>query len=740
MCGIAGRVNRDTRVSARQLAAMSGLIAPRGPDGAGFFRDDRVGLAHRRLAIVDLEGGRQPVTGEHGRVVLVYNGEIFNHLELRRELAPRGHLFADDCDTEAVLHAHEEWGVGAAARLRGMFAYAAWERDARRLTLVRDHVGIKPLYYAHLPSGDLLFASDLKALLVEPAVDRAIDEEALGAYLTLRYVPAPSTIVRGVRKLEPGTALVWQDGRIAIQRWWTVPTGRDERPVPAPPPTYAEAAGRLTQLLDEVVSMWRMGDVPLGSFLSGGLDSTLITAILARLAKKGGDPTPCTFSVGYREREAAPVNELSFARRAAQALGTRHREVILTGREVAAELPRIAWDLDEPLGDPASIPLWFLTRRAREEVTIALSGEGADEVFAGYRIHGRALSAARMRERIPGFGAMARFADRVLPPGRLQRAARLFAETTHYRGVARAFDDGLRPAWGSPGAADRALAPSWQRAMRAATPLGKVLAFDQQVWLADDLLLKADKMTMAHALELRPPLLDVRLMEEVAAWPDEWKTDGTVGKKILYAAAEGLVPREILDRPKNGFGTPSGAWLRGPLRDMAWDLLLGPGSLACDRDESQLIESFLEAHASGRDHANQLWTLLSLEVWRDAIEGVPTVHANDLDVPVGAVLEGLPGMERSLVILLLDRDGQRSPIATAVRHQGHRLVIATGIETAQVVLGSLMPDVVVVRSVSPEQDRQTLARLENIAPEVPVRVIEAPAGLDEALEAPAALN
>jgi hypothetical protein len=276
--------------------------------------------------------------------------------------------------------------------------------------------------------------------------------------------------------------------------------------------------------------------------------------------------------------------------------------------------------------------------------------------------------------------------------------------------------------------------------MSAATPLGKVLAFDQQVWLADDLLVKADKMTMAHALELRPPLLDVRLMEELAAWPDAWKNDGVSGKKILYAAARGLVPREILDRPKNGFGTPSGAWLRGPLRDLAHDLLLGPGSLACDRDESDLIEAFLEEHARGRDHGSPLWTLLSLEAWRDAIEGVPIVHAHDLGVPVGAVLEGASRMERSLVILLLDRDGQRSPIAAAVRHQGHRLVIATGLDTAQVVLGSLMPDVMVVRSVSPEHDRQMLARLESIAPDVPVRILEAPAGLDEALEAPTGLN
>lgn len=732
MCGIAGRVNRDgVPVSQRQLAAMSGIIAPRGPDGAGVFFDDGVGLAHRRLAIVDLQGGRQPAFGEERRVVLVYNGEIFNHRDLRTELG--GHHFADHCDTEAVLHAHEEWGLDAPRRLRGMFAYAAWDRRDKTLTLARDHVGIKPLYYAHLPSGDLLFASDLRALLVEPDVDRTIDEESLGAYLGLRYVPAPRTILRGVKKLEPGCALQWRDGALEHHRWWTPPSGRadDPRPVPPPPPTFAEAAGRLTQLLEEVIGMWRMGDVPLGAFLSGGLDSTLVTSVLARLARRGGDPAPRTFSVGYAGDEGAGVDELAWARRAAAALKTNHTEVVIRGRDVAAELGRIATDLDEPLGDPAAVPLWFLTRRASENVTIALSGEGADEVFAGYSIYGRTISAERLR-RLPGAAALAGLADTLLPSGKWKRAASLVAGS--YRGVARAFDT---PPWGAASALDRALASSWERASRAPTALGRALAFDQQVWLADDLLVKADKMTMAHALELRPPLLDVRLIEEIAAWPDEWKHDGKVGKRVLRAACEGLVPRDILDRPKNGFGTPSAGWLRGPLRELTLELLLGPGSLACDREEADLVETLLDEHLSGRDRSNELWTLLSLEAWRDAVD-VPVVHAEF--ERAGAVVERQENMERSLVILLLDRDGQRSPIATAVRANGHRLVVATGLDTAEVVLGSLVPDVVIVRSTSAEQDRQTMSRLTQIAPEVPVRMLEAPAGLDEALEAPMALN
>jgi len=623
MCGIAGRVSRSGPIDPLRLAAMGRLIAHRGPDGEGELRETGVGLVHRRLAIVDLQGGRQPATSEDGRVVVVYNGEIYNHAtELRPLLEARGHRFADRCDTESIVHGHEEWGIDLPRRLRGMFAYAAWERDARRLTLARDHVGMKPLYYAALPSGDLLFASELKALLVEPEVDRGLDEEALGAYLALRYVPAPATLLRGVRKLEPGTSLVWEDGRVTLSRWWRPPTGGER----AAPPTYAEAEGRLCALLDEVVGLWRMGDVPLGAFLSGGLDSTLVTAVLARLARKGGDPNPRTFSVGYTGVDAGADDELAWARLAARALGTEHRELTISGEEVADALPQIAWHLDEAVGDAAAIPLWFITRRARAEVTIALSGEGADEVFGGYAAYGRLLRGERLR-RLPGLARLAAAVLPHLPEGRATRGARLLAAPADeiYRGVARALAE---PLWGTPGAAERALAPAWARARESQSLLGRLLAFDQEAWLADDLLVKADKMTMAHGLELRPPLLDVRLIEEIASWPSAWKNDGRVGKKILRRAAEGIVPRAVLERPKIGFGTPSGAWLRGPLRDLARDLLLGAGSLAAERGGKSAVEALIDDHAAGRDRKDELWTLVSLEAWRQAVvTGVPSVAA-----------------------------------------------------------------------------------------------------------------
>jgi asparagine synthase (glutamine-hydrolysing) len=617
MCGFAGRVSTAFTPPGAQLEAMSRLIAHRGPDDASIWRDERAALAHRRLAIVDLGGGRQPVVGEQGRVVLVYNGEVYNHVSLRRELEAAGHTFVTRCDTEAILHAHEEWGPRAPSRLRGMFAYAAWDRRTATLTLARDHLGIKPLYYALLPSGDLLFASELKPLLVDEEVDRAIDEDALAAYLALRYVPAPATIVRGVRKLLPGCTLTWREGAIRIERWWQVPL-RSERSAP----TWAEAGGRLCLLLDEVVDQCRMSDVPLGALLSGGLDSTLVSAILARLARRDGAPPPRTYSVGYAGRETRGSDERSWGRAAAAALGTQHREIVIAGEDVADRAADIAAALDEPLGDPSCAPMWFVSRLAAGEVKVVLSGEGADELFAGYGIYGRLVSAARLRRRVPGLAAAARAAATMLPPGRLRRTAELLAEPAEarYRGVSRAFDDERRP-WGSQGAIARLLEPARTHADRAPSLLRRLLVLDQQVWLPDDILLKSDRMSMAHSLELRPPLLDPILVEEIAGWPDEWLARGGAGKAILRHAAHGIVPRAVLDRPKMGFATPMAAWLRGALRPLATELLTDRGSLAAERGELALVRRLLAEHRAGLDRTAELWALASLELWRREVAG-----------------------------------------------------------------------------------------------------------------------
>ena len=566
MCGFVGRVNARANVARDELNAMLTRVLHRGPDGTGIYVEGNVGMAHARLAIVDLAAGPQPAVTDD--TVLVYNGEIYDHNTLRESLPGP---FTTTCDTETLLCAHERHGDETPAELRGMFAYAAWDRRAQRLVLVRDRLGIKPLYYAHLPSGDLLFASELKALLASGDVDRRLDPDAVAAYHVLRYVPAPATILRGIRKLSPGTMLVWQAGGVTMKRWWQVPTVKELHPS-----TLAEAGGRLCHLLDEVVSMHRLGDVPIGTFLSGGLDSSLVTALLTLASRRDGGPPPRTFAVGYDGKESGRSDERDFARVVAHHLGSTHTEITVTDGDVASALPRIVRDLDEPLGDPAAIPLWFLAQRAACDVKVVLSGEGADEVFGGYGIYRRAL----------WLDAMVRYSG-----------LHHFWEPPTYLGVAAGFGR-------VHDVPDLARLP-WQRAISAPTLLSRMLAFDQQVWLPDDLLLKADRMTMAHGLELRVPLLDHRLLEEANGWPDEWKVSHAEGKRILRRAALGLLPREILERKKMGFSTPTAVWLRGALR---------PWAESCFSDAP--TRRLWRAHQAGRDHSATLWTRLSLELWK----------------------------------------------------------------------------------------------------------------------------
>ncbi len=620
MCGFAGRAVLGGVADLELVAAMTAALAHRGPDGDGFFARGPIALCHRRLAIVDLAGGAQPMGNEDGTVQVVYNGEVYNHLDLRRELMARGHRFRTRCDTEAIVHAVEEEGAACVRRLRGMFAFAAWDATRRRLVLARDRVGIKPLYYAEVPDG-IAFASELRALLLDPAVDRAVDEEALACYLALRYVPAPLTLLRGVRKLPPGCTLTWEDGRATVERYWDLA----DSPVGGAPPTEAEAAADLRERIDDVVELRLMSDVPLGAFLSGGLDSTLVTA--AMLARRRGGERVKTFAVGYEDHAAA--SELAWAAHAAHSLGTDHREVHVSGGEVAAMLPAIAWSLDEPLADPAAVPLWFLARRAREEVKVVLSGEGGDEVFAGYAAY--RWHAEMERLRALGLGALGAAVGRLAPSPRLRRAAALLGQPLpkRYRGIARAFDAaGLRRVVGVAGAAaaeralERTFAPLWETT-RGLSPLRRMLYFDTRIWLPDDLLMKADKVTMAASIELRVPLLDHRLVEHAWALPDSYKLRGAIGKWLLRRAARGRVPEGILHRRKMGFSNPAPEWLRGPLYPLAREALLDGGALpALDRSR---VATLLAEHRHGRNHTDELWALLTLELWR---AGVRTVEAH----------------------------------------------------------------------------------------------------------------
>jgi asparagine synthase (glutamine-hydrolysing) len=628
MCGIAGRVNQSTPVDRAEIFGMTERIAHRGPDDYGYHLRPRAGLGHRRLSIIDLAGGRQPLANEDETVWIVFNGEIYNHLELRRELIARGHQFRTHSDTEAIVHAYEEWGGDCARRLRGMFAFAIWDERAHELTLVRDRLGIKPLYYAAIEAGggrgvDLAFASEIKSLLAVADVDARLDESALAAYLALRYVPAPLTMFRGVKKLPPASVLTFGAGRFSIRSYWDL---ADRPTLDTKPPTEAEAAAELRARIDHVTELRLMAEVPVGAFLSGGIDSTMITA--AMLAAEGKRGALKTFSVGYHGADTQADDELTYARLAAQALGTEHHEVRVSADAAARALPQVVWHLDEPLADPACVPLYFLAERARQEVTVVLSGEGADETLGGYHIYRRLAAVAALRQRLgAASGALSWIArlGALLPSDRLRRAAQLLDRPLEaYRGVSRGLDDQLVTqlhnnnvhAHKATGAAALAelLVPHWART-EGMTPLRRMLYLDTRVWLPDDILAKADKMTMAHALELRVPFLDHELVEHVWSLPDHLKVANGVGKALLRKAARGRVPRAILERPKLGFATPTAAWLRSGLREQLRAALTDQRSLARERFAAPVVAALIERHQQGADLSADLWPLLVLEVW-----------------------------------------------------------------------------------------------------------------------------
>ncbi len=619
MCGIAGRVNGDRQrpIDGEALAEAIGRLAHRGPDGQGFHLEPGVGLAHRRLAIVDLAGGAQPMANEDGTVWVTFNGEIYDHRVLRDELEALGHRFATRSDTEVLVHGYEEWGDELPTRLRGMFAFGLWDARRRRLLLVRDRLGIKPVYWA-LAGGDLIFASEAKALFAFPDVERALHRARVPDYFALRYVPGPDTLFAGVQKLQPGHLLSFQDGAVQVRRYWDVPLetavdeGRKRDPV--------EEGEALAQLLLESVRLRLMAEVPVGVFLSGGIDSTAVA-----WAMKQNDPAALkSFAVGF---EGDSEGELAWARTAAKAVGTLHREVHLTSAEFRDSVEDLAYHLDEPLSDGACVPLMHLARRAREEVVVVLSGEGADEVLGGYPTYPRQTVIEQARA-LGGFalsGALAAASGLPLHP-KVRRYLALASKPLEQRyfGVGRGFDDGLIERHFGAGALEDLAARFerfWRRTQGLST-LNRLLYTDTKVWLPDDLLIKADKMTMAWAIELRVPFLDHELLEHVWSLPSSLKLRGGVGKYLLRVAMAGRLPEAIIERPKRGFPVPLSRWLRGALYGPCRERLLASGSVARGVLGTRAIEALLEEHRSGRvDRREELWALWVFEAWHEAFLG-----------------------------------------------------------------------------------------------------------------------
>lgn len=628
MCGICGLAwPGGARPPERGvLAAQAGALAHRGPDGEGFFVRDfedggGVGLGHRRLAIIDLATGDQPLSNEDGSIWIVFNGEIYNFPELRRELEARGHVFRTRSDTEAIVHLYEDLGPGCLDRLRGMFALAIHDGRDRSLFLARDRFGKKPLYYATV-DGALVFGSEPKAVLAHPAFVRRPDLNALGLYLSLQYLPDPLTAFEGLRSLPPASWLSWRDGRLETRRWWRLDFE------PKWTASEDDLAAELRELVIDATRARLVSDVPLGAHLSGGVDSSIITGVMAGLR----DEPVRTFSIGFAEEA---FSETAKARAVAARYGCRHREFLITHAEALETLDAVVAACDAPLADPAALALWHLSRLTREEVTVALCGDGGDELFAGYqRLWLDPLADAYAR--LPGWltGRFAPFVAGLLPEPKGRPIEANWVAGIKRLGQAAAIPRSASIVrWGSyftPEAARRLMRPEFRAALvdDAAAWLGRVFAearasndADRTLWcdaatyLPGDLLVKADRMTMAHALEGRAPLLDHVLAEWAARLPVGCKVRGRTGKYLLRKAFADMLPPRIAGQGKRGFGLPVGAWFSGPLKAVARERLLG-GRLVREWLRGSEIERLLAEHAAGRvDHGKRLYALLMLDIW-----------------------------------------------------------------------------------------------------------------------------
>jgi asparagine synthase (glutamine-hydrolysing) len=623
MCAIAGLLSTTAHRSPDRnvLAAMCRRLRHRGPDGEGHYVDGPVALGSRRLAIIDLsERASQPMTNETGDVTVVFNGAIYNFRELRTWLRARGHHFRSETDTEVLVHLYEEHGIDLLEHLRGMFALAIWDRARQQLLLARDRFGAKPLYW-RVDAQGLAFASEIPALLTAGAPLEP-DRAGLEAYLALQYTPAPLTMVRGIRKLAAGYRLIARCGsEPRVERYYRL---RFDQQDPRP---LAELTSDLRGRFRTAVRRRLVADVPAGVFLSGGLDS----AAVALAAAEQASSLP-TFTIGFSKADPS----LACARLVADRMGARHHELIVEPA-FATILPRIVQHLGEPLGDPSLVPTWCLAEFARTQVTVALSGDAADEAFAGYHEY-RVMQATRWLRTLPGPAAsacakaMATWCPARFPQVRAVARRALLPEAAEYLGLMGLFVDGDRAAIFGPALRDlvtsTAVLDNFQRTLDDATAgdaAGRLSELDIATYLPDDILMKVDLASMAHGLEVRSPFLDQEMMELAASIPSRHKLYALQGKRILRTALADLVPREILARTKRGFDPPADAWIRGPLADMTRDLLLDQTARQRGWFMPREVDRLVREHVAGASHGRRLWTLLVLELWcRTYLDHPPT--------------------------------------------------------------------------------------------------------------------
>jgi asparagine synthase (glutamine-hydrolysing) len=630
MCGIAGFVSADAGhgFDERCLRRMRDVITHRGPDDEGLWMDRNVGLAHRRLSIVDVGQGHQPMTNEDGTIWIVFNGEIYNHADLRPELEARGHHYRSRSDTETIIHLYEEYGDAAVTRLHGMFAFALWDGPRRRLLIARDRLGIKPLYYAETGKA-LVFGSEIKAILAA-GVQPRFDQSVLPEFLASRYVAGDGTFFDGIKRLPPGHTMTWSaETGLRQQRYWSVPP-----PARKPAASFAVEAADLRERLEKAVRRHLMSDVPLGVFLSGGLDSSALAAMTARMVT---EPLQ-TFSVGFAEEEA---NELPYARSVAKHIGAIHRDVQVSPAEYFDALPQLIWHEDEPIAFTSSVPLYFVSKLASKHVKVVLTGEGADELFLGYNryrvTHWNAKLGRPYWSMVPR--AVRGRASQLIAA--LPRAVRRYPQRTFL-----ALEPGIRSLFFENFACfpepwrhrllgrntEAATADPYAVALDCyataeGSSLDRLSRADLQTYL-HELLMKQDQMSMAASIESRVPFLDDEIIEHVAALPGRLKLRGWETKAVLRAAIKDLIPAEILTRRKMGFPVPIGRWLRGPFWPLVEEFVLGGRATERGLFDVDGVRQLAHEHRAGAaEHGDRLWLLMNLEMWhRVFIEGEDPQH------------------------------------------------------------------------------------------------------------------
>ena len=623
MCGICGKLNFDPSrpVSPALIRDMMSVIRHRGPDEDGTHFSSNVGLGHLRLNIIDLSTGKQPICNEDGSVWIVFNGEIYNYKELRSFLVDKGHTFRTATDTEVIVHLYEEFGEAAIEKLWGMFSFAIWDNRKKTLLIARDRVGIKPLYYCLTPEA-LLFSSEVKAILRDPSVKAEMDPAQLDTFLTYLYVPGAETLFKGISKLLPGHYMIVQDGKVRIQQYWDLSFAGKKTTG-----SIADFERELVDLLSETVRGHMIADVPVGVLLSGGVDST---AMLSFATEQTGKQIS-TFTIGFEGEQFA--DERPYAQLAADRYGARHFEMTITAKDFEECLPRYVWHMEEPVCEPPAIALYYITKMAREHVTVLLSGEGGDEAFAGYQNYRNiywlekiknALGpaawtsgmAASALGHVPGLARLNKYAPLMSMPFEdyyLSRTSGPFESFNRMKG--QLYTAGFRASLPVNGHAPKTLARQYAAQMSGMDILDRMLFIDTKSWLPDDLLIKADKITMANSLELRVPLLDHRVLEFAASLPRSSKLHGLTTKYVLKKALSNRIPDTILNRKKTGFPVPYETWIQGEMRNYVRDVLMDKRTLERGYFQRDAVETILKDDSRGATHAKEIFSLLVVELW-----------------------------------------------------------------------------------------------------------------------------